>query len=79
MYNPIELQEVSADTTIVGDVDAFIDYVESGQALHDWQERRAGALKEIERFFRTNQRVWQYPVDGPRNATAAEGDTPIPV
>jgi hypothetical protein len=45
---PPELAEEHDDTTVVGDIDAFIAYVESGQAMLDWQERMALRLKELE-------------------------------
>jgi hypothetical protein len=32
---PIEIQEMPADTTVMGDIDAFIAYIESGQALNE--------------------------------------------
>ena len=32
-YLPPELALASEETTIVGDIDAFIEYVESGRAL----------------------------------------------
>jgi hypothetical protein len=34
-----------------GDIDAFIAYIESGQALQDWQTRLAAGLREFEGLF----------------------------
>ena len=48
---PPELAELPEDTAIVGDLEAFIDYIESGQALQDWNERLAQRLKELEELF----------------------------
>jgi hypothetical protein len=48
---PPELAELSEDTTIIGDLDAFIEYVESGQALQDWNERIAQRVRELEELF----------------------------
>ena len=48
---PPELLEHPDETTVIGDVDAFIDYIESGQALQDWNERLAARLKELEELF----------------------------
>jgi serine acetyltransferase len=42
---------VIGETAVIGDVDAFIDYVESGQALRDWHERIAVAMRELEELF----------------------------
>jgi hypothetical protein len=48
---PPELAELPEDTAIVGDLEAFMDYLESGQALQDWNERLAQRLKELEELF----------------------------
>jgi hypothetical protein len=56
MHMPIEIQEMPADTTVMGDIDAFIAYIESGQALNEWQKCHAKALQEIERCLRSNYR-----------------------
>jgi hypothetical protein len=48
---PPELAELPEDTAIVGDLEAFMDYIESGQALQDWNERLAQRLKELEELF----------------------------
>jgi hypothetical protein len=45
---PPELAEELEDTAVVGDIDAFIDYIESGQAALDWQERMAMRLRELD-------------------------------
>jgi hypothetical protein len=48
---PPELIEHPDDTTVIGDIDAFIEYLESGQALRDWNERLAATLRELEEIF----------------------------
>jgi hypothetical protein len=48
---PLELLEHPEETAVIGDVDAFIDYIESGQALRDWHERIAAAMRELEELF----------------------------
>ena len=79
MHLPIEIQEMPVDTTVMGDVDAFITYVESGQALDEWQKYHAKALQEIERCFRSHHRVRRYTVHGRENASASGGEGFIPV
>lgn len=51
MQFPPELTEHPDDTVVIGDVDAFIEYVESGQAFDDWNTRIAVATKELEELF----------------------------
>jgi hypothetical protein len=51
MRFPPELTEHPDDTIVIGDVDAFIEYVESGQAFDDWNTRIAVATKELEELF----------------------------
>jgi hypothetical protein len=48
---PPELFDIDDDTAIVGDIDAFIAYVESSQALLDWQECIDLRLREFEELF----------------------------
>lgn len=48
---PPELEKLPEDTAIVGDIEAFMDYIESGQAMQDWNERLAQRLKELEELF----------------------------
>ena len=48
---PPELAETLEETTVVGDLDAFIAYLESGQALQDWNERIAQTARELEELF----------------------------
>jgi hypothetical protein len=48
---PPELVETPEDTAIIGDLDAFIEYLESGQALDDWHARIAQRAKELEELF----------------------------
>jgi hypothetical protein len=51
MQLPPELIDEPADTAVIGHVDAFIAYVESGQALLDWNERISMRLKEFDEVF----------------------------
>ena len=48
---PPELAEHPEDTVVLGDIDAFMDYVESGEALEDWNERVAQRLKKLEVLY----------------------------
>jgi len=59
-YLPPELALASEETTIVGDIDAFIEYVESGQALHDWHARLAILTEECDTFLREHSHVWSH-------------------
>ena len=43
---PAELSVVPESTAVVGDIDAFITYLESGQALRDWHARCAALAEE---------------------------------
>ena len=45
---PIELIQEPEDTTVVGDIEAFMIYVETGQAARDYHERISFRLKELE-------------------------------
>ena len=51
MRLPPELTEHPDDTAVIGDIDTFIEYVESGQAFHDWNTRITATMKELEEFF----------------------------
>jgi hypothetical protein len=59
-YLPPELALASEETTIVGDIDTFIEYVESGQALRDWHERLAILAEECDTFLREHSHVWSH-------------------
>ena len=48
---PPELLEEPEDTTVIGDVEAFMDYLDSGQAERDWHERMALRIRELEELF----------------------------
>ena len=43
------------ETDVVGDVEAFVDYVECGKALHDWHERLGILFKECDAYLRRAQ------------------------
>lgn len=57
---PVELAIVPEDTTIVGDIDAFMEYVESGQALRDWHDRLAVQAEECDAFLREHSHIWSH-------------------
>jgi hypothetical protein len=48
---PPELIEEPEETAVIGDIDAFMDYLESGQAERDWQERLAIRIRELDELF----------------------------
>jgi hypothetical protein len=48
MALPSNLLDVWEETAVVGDVDAFMDYLESGQAAQDYNERMATRLRELD-------------------------------
>ena len=59
---PLELTEESDHTTVIGDIDTFIEYVESGQALRDWHDRLTAIAEEYETFLREHSHVWSHIV-----------------
>ena len=61
-HMPAELAVALEDTTVVGDVDAFIEYLENGQALHDWHERRATQSEECDAFLYEHRHLWSHIV-----------------
>ena len=61
-YLPTELIIEPEDTTVVGDVDAFIAYVENGQALRDWHARLAALSEECDAFLCEHSHVWSHIV-----------------
>jgi hypothetical protein len=69
-YLPPELALASEETTVVGDIDAFIAYVESGQALRDWHERLALLTAECDAFLREHSHVWSHIIIQPQKAGA---------
>ena len=56
---PFKAHAMSDGTVVVGDLNAFMHYVETGLAYQDWQERCEVAAREREDFFRDNQHFWQ--------------------
>lgn len=65
---PNELISTADDTTVIGDLDAFMVYVESGQALHDWRRLQASARKELDGFMQTRGRSWHHIVSSRSDA-----------
>ena len=64
---PQELQGLPEQTTVVGDIDAFIEYIERGQALRDWHERMAMLTKECDEFLLEHSNVWSHIIIPLRN------------
>jgi hypothetical protein len=61
-HMPAELAIALEETTVVGDVDAFIEYLENGQALRDWHERLAVQAEECDAFLHEHRHVWSHIV-----------------
>ena len=59
---PSELLNAMDETTVVGDLDAFMVYLESGQAWQDWRHLHATAVKELEGFIQSRSRSWRHIV-----------------
>ena len=59
---PVELAMAPEETTVVGDIEAFIEYLESGQALRDWQARFTAMAEECDAFLREHSHVWSHIV-----------------
>ena len=49
-------------TVVIGDLDAFVAYVESGQALQAWWVLRAEADVSREAFLRSQSEAWRHIV-----------------
>jgi hypothetical protein len=68
---PNELLNAMDETTVIGDLDAFMAYVESGQAWLDWRQLRAMAVKELDGFIQSRSRSWHHIVSqGPEPSLA---------
>lgn len=48
---PTELERVPEETTVVGDIDAIISYIESGKCVADWDYLCDRATKWIDATF----------------------------
>ena len=57
---PPEFLVASDATMVVGDLDAFSAYIETGQAFEDWQACCQAAAREREAFFTANQHLWHH-------------------
>jgi hypothetical protein len=57
---PAELAVIPEETAVVGDIEAFIDYIENGQALRDWHDRLAMQMEECDAFLREHSHVWSH-------------------
>lgn len=62
MLFPNEFVDEPNDTAVVGDLDAFMTYVETGQALQDWNALRQTACKELEWFLQSRNHTWRHIV-----------------
>ena len=62
VFFPDELVDEPGDTAMVGDLDAFMSYVENGQALQDWQALRRTANQELEGFLQSRKHTWRHIV-----------------
>jgi ATP-dependent helicase/DNAse subunit B len=62
---PIELCLEREETTVVGDIDAFIEYVENGKAKKDWYDRMAAREEERDAFLREHSQVWSHIIIKP--------------
>jgi hypothetical protein len=60
MTLPMPLNDETDDTAVIGDLDAFMTYVESGRALQDWHALCKAAAKEMDDFLRTRNRYWRH-------------------
>ena len=57
---PSELAVYPEETTVVGDIDEFIDYMENGQALRDWRDRMKAQREECDAFLHEHSHVWSH-------------------
>ena len=48
MALPFEFYEILNDTDVIGNLEEFIAYVDSGQARHDWRVLEADAKRQLE-------------------------------
>lgn len=62
MLFPDEFVDEPNETTVVGDLDAFMNYLENGQALQDWYALRQTACKELEWFLQSRNHTWRHIV-----------------
>ena len=66
---PLYLTDIMAlpqQTDVVGDLDLFMHYLDSGKAALDWEGRMAGQQELFERFMRAHD----------RGLAGGENDTP---
>jgi hypothetical protein len=53
---PYELRVIDEETCVVGDIDALIDYIESGQAALDYEILHRRSMRDLEDIFRFEDR-----------------------
>ena len=68
---PSELLNAMDETTVVGDLDAFMVYLESGQAWQDWKRLHAAAVKELDGFVQARSRSWRHIITQSSESAAA--------
>jgi hypothetical protein len=56
MAIPYELRTSYEETCVVGDIDAFIDYIEIGRAALDYEMLRRKSMRDLEDIFRFEDR-----------------------
>ena len=55
---PVELCMVREETTVIGNVDDLIDYIENGQAQRDWYDRITIVTEECDCYLKEHRDVW---------------------
>lgn len=51
---------VKEATAVIGDVDEFMEYVESGQSLKEWNEKILALTKEFDEYVKEHSHVWDH-------------------
>ena len=51
MYIPYEIANSPDEDIIIGDIEAFMDYVDNGQAENDWHAIVAARLRKLGDIF----------------------------
>ncbi len=59
---PPEFLTAPDETMVIGDLEAFSTYIETGQASQDWETCCRAAAREREAFFIANQHLWHHIV-----------------
>ena len=51
---------VQEETAVIGDVDEFMKYVESGRALKEWNEKILALNKDFDEYVKEHAHVWDH-------------------